>query len=374
MRVVVAPDKVKGCLTAAQVAHALIEGFSDVIPDARFVPVPMADGGDGTVAAFLEGGATARTVTVSGPLGAPVNATYARDGELAVIEMAAASGLALLDREHLDVRRATTRGTGELLRDALDSGATRIVLGIGGSATDDGGAGALAALGARFLDASGAELDPAPSSLQTLARIDLDGLDARLHSVRIEVACDVTEVLLGEHGASAVYAPQKGATEPGDVAFLDATLARLADAMEAATGRVLREKKGSGAAGGLGWALASACEAKLERGVKLVARVRGLKRALRDADLCLTGEGRIDGQTLSGKVVDGVARLARKRRVPVIAFGGSVEPDAESVLRERGVVCIPIVPGPLGLKAAITHAEANLRAAAARVAALLDTV
>jgi glycerate 2-kinase len=377
VRVVVAPDKFKGSLDAAGVAAALAAGFRDVVPGAEFALVPMADGGDGTVDAFLAGGATERRVQVSGPLGAPVEAVYARDGDVAIVEMAAASGLALLGNG-LAARRATTRGTGELLRDALDGGATRIVLGIGGSATTDGGAGALAALGARFLDDAGNALDPTPEALARVARVDLAGLDVRLRpsagsgraAVDVAIACDVDNPLLGPHGAAAVYGPQKGASAD-DVAFLDAVLGRLADAMSAATGRDLRALPGAGAAGGLGWALASACGARLERGVALVAEVRGLAAALRGADLCLTGEGRIDEQTLRGKVVDGVAALAREAHVPVIAFGGSVEVAVEPALRARGVRCVPIVPGPVTLEAAMRDTAQNLRAAAARVAALM---
>ncbi len=384
MRVVVAPDKFKGSLSAADVAAALAAGVRDVLPDAECVLVPMADGGDGTVEAFLAGGAQPRRVTVHGPLGAPIEAEYARDGALAVIEMAAASGLALPGPR--DARRATTRGTGELLRDALDGGATRIVLGIGGSATTDGGAGALAALGARFLDANGAELEPEPAALARLDRVDLSGFEPRLlavgagaagsgaagpgaRTVDLAIACDVDNPLLGPHGAAAVYGPQKGAN-PADVAFLDGVLTRLADALAAATGRDLRGLPGAGAAGGLGWALAAVCGARLERGVGLVAAARGLAEALRGADLCLTGEGRIDEQTLRGKVVDGIAELARRAGVLVIAFGGSVDPAVEPALRARGVVCVPTVPGPLDLDTAMRTAARNLRAAAARAAAL----
>jgi glycerate 2-kinase len=377
VRVVIAPDKFKSSLNAADVAAALARGVRDVVSGAECVAVPMADGGDGTVDAFLASGASARTVRVSGPLGGPVEATYARDGATAIVEMAAASGLALLGGR-LDARRASTRGTGELLRDALDGGARRILLGIGGSATTDGGAGALAALGARFLDAEGAELDPTPLGLAAVARVDLSGLDPRLRpaagtgepEVAIAVACDVDNPLLGPQGAAAVYGPQKGAS-PDDVEFLDRVLARLADAMTAATERDRRGERGAGAAGGLGWALASACGARLERGVTLVAEARGLAGALRGADWCFTGEGRIDAQTLRGKVVDGVAALARAANVPVIAFGGSLDRDVERELRARGVCCMPIAPGPLSLDEAMRDAAENLRTAAARATALL---
>ena len=378
MRVVVAPDKFKESLSAAAVAAALADGVRDVVPEAECVVIPMADGGDGTVEAFVASGATPRTVRVSGPLGEPVDATYARHDATAIIEMAAASGLALLHGRR-DPRRASTRGTGELLRDALDGGARRILLGIGGSATTDGGAGALAALGARFFDREGAELEPTPIGLTAVQRIDLSGLDPRLRpsaasgeaEVHIAVACDVDSPLLGPLGAAAVFGPQKGAGA-ADVAFLDRTLARLADAMTAETGHDLRYRPGAGAAGGLGWALASACGASLERGVGLIAAVRGLPDALRGADWCFTGEGRIDEQTLRGKVVDGVAAIARGAGVgTIVAFGGAVDLRAETELRARGVRCMPIAPGPLSLEEAMRDAAANLRAAAARAAALL---
>ncbi|HEX3467476.1 MAG TPA: glycerate kinase [Candidatus Elarobacter sp.] len=369
MRVVIAPDKFKGSLDAAGVAKALAAGMRDAIPDCDCVLVPMADGGDGTVAAFVASGATARTVTVSGPLGERVDATYARDGETAIAEMASASGLALLGDRRAP-RRATTHGTGELLRDALDGGAKRIVLGIGGSATTDGGAGALAALGARFFDDAGGELEPVPEHMAEIARVDLSGLDPRPAGVDLAIACDVDNPLLGPQGAAAIYGPQKGASAD-DVAFLDAFLARLADALAAATGRDLRDVPGAGAAGGLGWALASACGARLERGVTLVAQVRGLAATLKGADWCLTGEGKIDEQTLHGKVVDGVGALARAAGARTIAFGGSVDPAAETALRARGIVCFPIVTGPVSLAGAMRDAAVNLRAAAARVAMLL---
>ena len=277
-----------------------------------------------------------------------------------------------VSRGERDARRATTYGTGEMLRDALDRGARRIVLGIGGSATTDGGAGALAALGARFLDAGGNELEPAPGTLAPLARVDLSRLDPRLRTVDLAIACDVDNPLVGAHGAAAVYGPQKGAS-PDDVAYLDHVLARLADALAAETGRDLRALPGAGAAGGLGWALASAAGARLQRGVALVAEVRGLPRALADADLCLTGEGAIDLQTLRGKVVEGVAALAHAQGVPAIAFAGSVDLAAERALRDRGLLCVPILARPVDLAVAMSEAAVNLRAAAARAIALWRT-
>jgi len=351
------------------VARAIAGGLRSVWPDTDLRLVPMADGGDGTVDAFLAAGATPRTVSVRGPLGAPLDAVYARDGERAIVEMAAASGLALLADDQRDARRATTYGTGELIRDALDGGARTIVLGIGGSATTDGGAGALAALGVRFLDERGAELSPDPASLQTLARIDAANLDARLATTTLAIACDVDNPLLGSHGAAAVYGPQKGAT-PADIGYLDGVLARLADCARRETGRDLRELPGAGAAGGLGWGLATFAGAALERGVDVIARIRRLDDALAGAALCVTGEGRIDRQTLHGKVVDGVAARAAAHGVPVVAFGGSIEVAAEAELAARGITCMPIVPGPFDLREAMLAAPELLYAAAARFARL----
>jgi glycerate kinase len=372
-RVVAAPDKFKGSADAATVAEAIVAGLRDVWGDApAYTIVPMADGGDGTVEAFLVSGATARTLRVRGPLGDGVDATYARDGDTAIIEMAAASGLALVGTRH-EPARATTYGTGQLIADALERGAKRIVLGIGGSATTDGGAGALAALGARFYDAAGHALEPAPDALTTLARIDVTQLEVRLAGASIAVACDVDNPLLGPTGSAAVYGPQKGA-DAADIAFLDGALERLA-AVAVAAGRVdLRAMPGAGAAGGLGWGLATFAGARLSPGFALIAEQRSLPQALANATICFTGEGRIDTQTLRGKVVAGVAGIARPLGIPVVAFGGSVEPTAERDLYALGVVCVPIPSGPLTLAEAMERGPALLRAAAARFAriALLE--
>jgi glycerate kinase len=256
-----------------------------------------------------------------------------------------------------------------LVADALTQGATRIVLGIGGSATTDAGAGALAALGARFLDAGGNVLDPVPAALAALDSIDLTGLDPRLARVTIEVACDVDNPLLGAHGAAAVYGPQKGA-DAADVAFLDAVLARLAAVAVAATGRDLRAMPGAGAAGGLGWGLATFAGARLVRGFDIVASLQGLEAALRGAALCITGEGRIDRQSLDGKVVAGVARLAAAAGVGVLAIGGSVDPLALADLRARGVACVALIEDPADRERAMREAPAFIRAATARWARL----
>ncbi len=326
--------------------------------------VPLADGGDGTVAAFLANGATPQHVRSTDALGAAVDATYARSGSTAIVEMAATSGLAQLAGRTAP-RLATTYGTGTVIADALDRGATRIVLGIGGSATTDGGAGALAALGLRFRDAAGKVLDPVPAALAEAAAIDVAGLDPRLVDTPIEIAADVDNPLLGQHGAAAVYGPQKGAGQD-DVAFLDGVLSRLADLAVAATGRDLRAMPGAGAAGGLGWGLATFAGARLVRGFEVVARLAGLDEALRGAALCVTGEGRIDAQSLDGKVVGGVATFAARCGVEVLAIGGSVDPLAAAALRARGVSCVALIDDDADRERAIREGPAFIRAAAER--------
>ena len=360
-----APDKFKGSCTAREAADAIVRGLRDAWGDALATTIlPVADGGDGTVAAFLDGGATPQTVRSVDALGAPVDVTYARSGATAIVEMAAASGLALLHEPYLP-RAANTYGTGLLMADALAHGAGHILLGIGGSATTDGGAGALAALGVRFLDAAGAALAPVPAALAELASIDTSGIDPRLAAVSIAIACDVDNPLLGPTGAAAVYGPQKGAG-PADVAFLESVLTRLANLATAATGRDLRTLAGAGAAGGLGWGLATFAGARLVRGFDVVAGLVGLADALRGAALCVTGEGRIDRQSLEGKVVSGVAALAAAAGVEVLAIGGSVDPLVVPDLRARGVTCIALIDDPAERERAMREAPAFIRAAAAR--------
>lgn len=363
--VVVAPDKFKGSCSAGEAATAIEAGLRAAWGTAftgRIVP--MADGGEGTVAAFLEAGATPRRVRVHDALGRPVAATYAMRDGAAIAEMSAASGLAMLGGATAP-RTASTYGTGELIVDALAQGAKHIVLGIGGSATTDGGAGALAALGARFYDAAGTELVPSPVGLAALAAIDISGFDSRLALTSIEIACDVDNPLTGPSGAAAVYGPQKGASA-GDVAFLDGVLTHFADVAAATVGRDLRDVPGAGAAGGLGWALATFCNARLVRGVDVIARLVDLPGALRGAALCVTGEGHVDAQSLRGKVVDGVARYAAEARVPVLAIGGSVDADAAAALAERGVTCVALIGDPSERERAMREAPALIRAAAER--------
>jgi glycerate kinase len=326
----------------------------------------MADGGEGTVDAFLETGARRIVAAVRGPLGDPVDAVFALDAQTAVVEMAAASGLALLAPEERDPGRTSTWGTGELIRAALDAGARRIVVAVGGSATNDGGAGCLKALGARFRDAAYRDVAPGGRALADIGAIDLSALDARLRDVTIEIAADVDNPLCGPNGASAVFGPQKGAS-PQDVAELDAALAHFADAVAQTTGTDLRDEPGSGAAGGLAFGLRAVLGARLRPGVDIVADLRGLPDALRGATICFTGEGSIDAQTLRGKTVSGVARLAREAGVrATFAFGGRVTADAEEALARDGVIAMPIADAPMTLEESSRNAAALLERAAVR--------
>lgn len=364
MLAVIAPDKFKGSLTALEAARAIERGLQKSLGAALETRiVPMADGGEGTVDAFVATGARRVTRTVRGPLGAEVEAGFALAGSTAIVEMAAASGLSLVAAEQRDPLRASSFGTGQLIEAALDVGAQHLVVGIGGSATNDGGAGLLSALGARFLDRGGRDLAPGGAALADLKRIDLSDFDPRIAARRIEVAADVTNPLTGASGASAVFGPQKGAA-PAQVALLDAALTHFADVAAALLGRDMRAVPGAGAAGGVGFALLAFAGATLRPGVEIVAELRGLKRALEGAQWCLTGEGSIDAQTLDGKTVDGVARAAQAQGVRTIAFAGRVEPGAAAELTARGVTVIPLSDPPLELTESLRRAAELLEAAA----------
>ncbi|MGY1744244.1 glycerate kinase [Blastococcus sp. SYSU D00695] len=325
-RVVVAPDSFKGSLTAAAAAAALARGLRRGAPGAEVVERPVADGGEGTVELVLRHGFAPAGVRVTGPLGEPVKAVYAVRGDTAVVEMAAAAGLGRLPGPPDDAtaRAASTAGVGELLAAALDAGASRGVLGIGGSATTDGGAGAVAALGARLLAADGTAVGPGGAALLDLDRLDLAGLDPRLRDVELLVACDVDNPLTGPAGAAAVYGSQKGAG-PGTVALLDRALARWADVVADATGEDMRAVPGAGAAGGLGFAAAALLGARIVPGVDLLLELTGFDDALRDARLVVVGEGRLDAQSLRGKGPLGVAARARAAGAAVVAVAGACD-------------------------------------------------
>ena len=321
MHVLVAPDKFKGTLTASEVAARVAAGIAAVAPEVPVREVPVADGGDGTVDAALAAGFTRVPVRAQGPVGKPVDTAFAlRDG-VAVVEMADVSGLRLLPRDGLAALEASSYGTGEVIAAALDHGCRTVLLGIGGSASTDGGAGLLTALGARLLDADGAELALGGAALARLARLELDGLHPKLASTAMVVASDVDNPLLGPNGAAAVYGPQKGA-DPDDVALLDAALAHWADVLDAATGTALRDRPGAGAAGGVGYGALAALGAELKPGIDMVLELVGFADALPGARLVVTGEGSLDEQTLSGKAPAGVAAAAVAAGIPVVTVSG----------------------------------------------------
>ncbi|HYS02486.1 MAG TPA: glycerate kinase [Candidatus Eisenbacteria bacterium] len=332
MRIVLAPNAFKGTLTAVEAAEAMAEGIRRVMPEADLVFVPIADGGDGTVEALVAAtGGERRSLLVRGPLDQRVQASYGllEGGAVAVIEMARASGLALLAPDRRDPRITTTFGVGELLQHAYDQGARRFIVGIGGSATNDGGAGMAQALGYHLLDARGLELPPGGAALASLDRIHVGGVHGDWSAASVQVASDVTNPLTGPHGASAVYGPQKGAT-PQMVAELDAALRRLAAIIRRDLGREVETLPGAGAAGGLGAGLVAFTGAELRPGADLVMDAIRLDDLLRGADLVLTGEGRLDAQTARfGKGPAAVARRARAAGIPVIAIAGGVDDHAE---------------------------------------------
>lgn len=360
MRLVIAPDSFKGSLTSVEVATALANGWRSARPDDEVSLAPLADGGEGTLVAIAAAGGWAwRTAHATDPIGRPLEARWLRSagGARAVVELAEASGLSRLAAVERDPVGASTRGTGEVLRAVLDDGIRAITLGIGGSATTDGGAGILRALGA-VIDDSG---------------VDLDDLDARLAAVDLRIACDVTNPLLGPRGAAATYGPQKGAS-PQQVADLDASLSEYADGLRAATGRDERETPGAGAAGGTAFGLLSVADrfrsVRLVPGVDVVMEETGLRDKLAGADLVLTGEGRIDEQTAFGKTALGVARLANAAGVRCIAVGGGVTADGEAALWELGAVAVGVSEAPTTLEAAMTAGTAPVERCGRRLARL----
>jgi glycerate kinase len=327
MKIVVAPDKFKGSLPAAQVAAAIAAGLHAGRPGAEVVTIPVADGGEGTVDAAVAAGFERVPVTAAGPAGDPVQASYARRGEVAVVELAGVCGLARLPGGRPAPLTASSFGAGEVLRAALEAGARRIVLGVGGSASTDGGAGLLQALGARVLDTSGEPVRPGGAGLREVAALDLTGLHLELHPADIILATDVDNPLTGPDGAAEVYGPQKGAS-PAEVAALDAGLRRWATVVAAAVGRDWSRTPGAGAAGGVGFAALAVLGATRRPGIELVLDLAGFETALDGADLVITGEGSLDAQSLAGKTPVGVARAAARRGIAVVAVAG------RSTLRE----------------------------------------
>lgn len=332
MLVVVAPDKFKGSLTGAQVAAAIEAGVRTALPAARILAVPVADGGEGTLAAAAQCGFELHHVTVAGPTGEPVRAAFGIKGEVAVVEMAEASGLDRLPGGTPDALGATSFGTGELIAAALDAGATQVILGVGGSACTDGGAGMLQALGVRLLDAQGAENPRGGGPLASLETVDLSGLDTRIASTSFTLAADVENPLTGSNGAAAVFAPQKGAN-PGQVELLDAALDRwarlLGNELGTESTNRLASSPGAGAAGGVGFAAIAVLGAARRRGIDVVLELTGLEDGLSGAVAVFTGEGSLDTQSLEGKTPVGVAQLAAAHGIPVYAICGRNQLSAE---------------------------------------------
>jgi glycerate kinase len=376
LRIVAAPDSYKGSVSAVAVAQAMERGIRQVFPTAEVCKVPIADGGEGTVEALVTAtNGQFRHTQVIDPLGHPVTAQWGilGDGQTAVIEMAAASGLPLLSPDQRNPRITTTFGTGQLLKAALDAGLRKIILGIGGSATNDGGAGMAQALGARFTGEDGTELPYGGAALAGLRQIHLDGLDPRLRETEMTVACDVDNPLCGPRGASAVFGPQKGAT-PAMVAELDAALAHFAALATAATGRQAAEQPGAGAAGGLGAAMLFFTPAQLRPGVEIVLDAVHFAEVVQAAFFVLTGEGRTDFQTAFGKAPVGVAKVAKQFNVPVFCLSGALGEGADTLLSHGIDALLSICDRPMTLEQAMREGETLIEAAAARLCRIIHAV
>ncbi|WP_312183544.1 glycerate kinase [Pantoea sp. CTOTU46764] len=373
MKIVIAPDSYKESLSALEVASAIEAGFREIFPEADYVKIPVADGGEGTVEAMVA--ATQGNIvrlTVTGPLGKPVEAFYGLSGDerTAFIEMAAASGLELVPAAQRDPLITTSFGTGELIKDALDRGVDHIIIGIGGSATNDGGSGMMQALGAQLLDEHGKEIAYGGGALPQLAHIDIGQLDARIKECRFEVACDVSNPLTGEKGASAIFGPQKGAT-PELVQQLDKALEHYATLIHRDLDIDVLHIDGGGAAGGMGAALHAFCQAELRSGIEIVTEALGLAEQVKDADLVITGEGRIDSQSINGKVPIGVAKVAKQFNKPVIGIAGSLTADV-GVVHQHGLDAVfSVLFSICSLEDALANAAQNVRLTARNVAAVI---
>lgn len=362
MKIVIAPDSFKDSLSAEGVAAAIASGIAAVLPDAELVRCPMADGGEGTMEAIVAAcHGEQRSLSVRGPLGEPVTAHWGwlGDSRTAIIEMAQASGLQLLTLEQRDACRTSTFGTGQLIGAALDAGAERIILAIGGSATNDAGSGMLRALGLRTFDAQGAAVEEGGLALSQVARVDASGLDPRLSGVRLEVAADVDNPLCGSNGASAIFGPQKGAS-PEQVELLDHALGHFADHCAQVLGRDVRDFPGCGAAGGMGFAARAFLDAQFRPGIEVVAELAGLDAAVQGADLVITGEGRFDAQTLRGKTPFGVARVARRHGVPVVVIAGTLGEGYQALYAHGIDAAFAATSGPMTLQQACANAATLL--------------
>ncbi|GJJ80327.1 glycerate kinase [Pasteurella canis] len=372
MKIVIAPDSFKESLTSLEVASAIETGFKKVFPHAQYIKVPMADGGEGTVRSLIDAtqGNLISTAVIA-PLGNTVSATWGLSGnkDTAFIEMAASSGLHLVPFEQRNPLKTTSFGTGQLIKAALECGIKKIILGIGGSATNDGGVGMLQALGGRFLDKDQREIQLGGESLQTLSKIDLTHLDPRLKEIEIQVACDVTNPLCGPNGASAIFGPQKGATAEM-VQQLDHALHHFSTIVEQQYHLNIREQSGSGAAGGMGAGLLLLPNVRLQSGVEIIINAVNLIKQVENADLIITGEGRMDSQTVQGKTPAGVAKVAKYFNKPVIAIVGSLKEDYE-VVYDIGIDAVfPILHQVENLDITLKKGKENLISTAQNIARL----
>ena len=362
MKIIIAPDSFKESLTAPDVANAIQEGLQRRLPDAQYIKMPIADGGEGTLDTLVNGyGGQIVTRDVMGPQGKPVSASFGvlNNEETAVIEMATASGLELTTPDERNPLTSTTYGTGELIRAALDKGVNKIIIGLGGSATNDGGAGMMSALGARFLDRQGKTLPVGGAALAEIDSIDLSGLDHRIAQTEFIVACDVANPLTGDNGASAVFGPQKGAS-PEQVTLLDQALVCYSRVIESTTGIAVDRLPGAGAAGGMGAALVAFMNATLKPGIKLVLDLVKFDSVVQDADLVITGEGRMDAQSIQGKAPVGVALAAKVYNVPVIALAGCLGDGVNSVYDHGIDAVFSVCQGPVTLQEALDTGYDNL--------------
>jgi glycerate kinase len=374
-RIVVATGAFKHSLTVLDALDAVNQGVIDAGGGWDVVSVPMADGGNGTLEAFLSRGGRSIDVVVHDPLMRKINSRYGliHDGKIGVIEMALASGLELLTEDERAPLTATTYGTGELMRCALEQGVHQLIVGVGGSATNDGGCGALSALGVKFFDANDQLLDVRPDNMLSIKRIDLNSVRERWSKIDLIIGADVDNPVLGERGASVVFAPQKGATDQ-DIAYLDESLDHYFGLLAEQTGVDVRYVEGAGAAGALAGALMAVLGARIESGVELLMRTIGFAEIIQDADYVITSEGKLDHQTLGGKVVLGVAKIAKQYHIPCIVFVGHLSVD-ESELRQYGIsAVIPIIDRPMRLNEALENAKDLLKKATRRTLWLLTLI
>lgn len=368
-KIVIAPDSFKGSMSAKEVADAIERGIKSVLTNAEIIKIPMADGGEGTVETLVD--ATSGQIiklNVLDPLGSETEAYFGilGDGSTAVIEMALASGLTMVPRDKRNPLFTTTFGTGQLIKAALDNGCRELIIGVGGSATNDGGVGMAQALGIKFLNNKGQEISFGGGNLLNIDRIDLKNMDKRVKDCKFKVACDVDNPLCGPKGASYVFGPQKGAT-PEMVKYLDENLSHLAEVIKRDMGIDVKNEPGAGAAGGLGAGLMAFCNAQLQRGIELVIEATKIEEKIKGADLVITGEGQMDYQTAHGKTPYGVAQVAKKRNVPVVALVGSIGAGVE-VLYEKGIDSIfSIVEGPMSLEECMEQGAILIERTANRV-------